>query len=166
MISFLRQKSEKYHMSIHAVLGVMSGLAIKSIYPESNLNKMLALGFLANILPDIDHLFYFLWYGAKSDYTRTVKKYIADREIKALVAYLKRNHKYNTGIYSHNLMTLLFVLLLFWLAGLTRDSPSLSVVFLSWSLHYMYDIVEDFLFFKEINPNWFLRFNIKRKNEN
>ncbi|OGC68973.1 hypothetical protein A2415_04205 [candidate division WWE3 bacterium RIFOXYC1_FULL_39_7] len=150
-------------MTIHVALGILCAYIIKSVYPEASSAKLLFLGVLANLLPDADHILYFTWYGAKSDYTKIVRQYFRTKQIRTLVNFIKQNHKNNTGIYSHNLLTVAIVLGSFWVLGITRDSPSLSVFFMSWSIHYIYDIFEDLLFFKSLNPNWFFRFNSVRK---
>jgi membrane-bound metal-dependent hydrolase YbcI (DUF457 family) len=146
-------------MQVHIALGVLSAYAIHSYFPEASMPRLIALGIIGNLLPDIDHIFFLFWYGATTEYAKTIKKYIRSRELRNAAAFMKLNHKLNTSIYSHNVISLVLAFLLFWYLGDKRDSAALSVFFLSWCTHYLYDILEDFLFFKKINPNWFLKFN-------
>jgi hypothetical protein len=47
---------------------------------------------------------------------------------------------------------------------LRKNRIYIATFFLSVTVHFLYDIVEDLLFFKKLNPNWFLHFNRKNKN--
>ncbi len=158
-IGGLRRRSEAYHIQIHLLIGILCGFFIHEIYPESSLLRLLLLGLLASLLPDMDHLFYIFWYGRRSEYAKEIKKFLKATEVRNALRFMKFNHKMNTGLYSHNLVAVFVAFLLFWYLGEKHDSASLSVFFISWALHYVYDIFEDIIFFKKPNSNWFLKFN-------
>lgn len=75
--------------------------------------------------------------------------------------YLKVNHKKNTGLYSHNILSVIVALYLFQYYVRIKDMPVFSVLALAWFMHYIFDLAEDILFMKKVNSNWFLKFNKK-----
>src|SRR3989344_1364986 len=154
-IHFLRRKSANYHMPIHVILGIFAAYFTSAHYPDYPKNTLILYGITGNLLPDIDHIFYIFLYAKHSDYSKKVKNYLKTNQFNKLFKFLKNNHKHNTGIYSHNFISLAISVTLFWNFGFIRNDPASSVFFLSWSIHYLYDLSEDILFFKRLNPNWY-----------
>ncbi|OGC46151.1 hypothetical protein A2V49_01820 [candidate division WWE3 bacterium RBG_19FT_COMBO_34_6] len=159
LIRALKVKSETYHMHVHALLGLLTSLIIYKIYEGSDFSNLMILGVAANILPDIDHLFFIFIYGSKTDYSKVIKKYLRKHQLKTLVTFIKQNHKLNTSVYSHNIATVLLVCIGYMYFGYSKDNPYFSTFFLSWMIHYLYDIFEDLMFFGKLNRNWLLKFD-------
>ncbi len=151
--------SEQYHMIIHILLGIISGLIFANINNIQPLT-LISIGIIGNILPDIDHLLYIFIYGRNSEYAQFIKDFLGQKQYKNIVNFCKNNHKFNTGLYSHNILTTILVILITY-KTFNFNNYLTATFFFSWSLHYLYDIVEDLLFFGKLNKNWFLKFDKK-----
>lgn len=152
--------SEKFHMSIHVLWGIIIALVIKKFIVDVSLFLLLLTGILGSLLPDFDHVLYIFIYGRKSEYSRFIRHFISQKQLKKTFWFCKNNHKLNTGLYSHNILTMILVLILS-INAITIKNYFLTTFFLAWSMHYLYDIFEDLLFFGKINKNWFLKFDKK-----
>jgi hypothetical protein len=155
----LRNRSENYHMLIHVLCGFICAYITIDYFPEVSHTKLNIIGVLGSLSPDIDHVMYWFFYGKKSQYSQIVRNFLRQRQFKNLSKFLKLNHKTLTGLYFHNFLTLFLSISLCLYYGFVREHPLLLVFFMSWSLHYIFDLSEDLLFFKRINPNWYFRFN-------
>ncbi len=153
--------SEKHHMLIHLLFGIFSLAIIYFLDPNVDLYKAGFLAVLFSFLPDIDHLFFIFIYGHRTDYASKIRAFLGKKEFKKVINFCKTNHKDNTQIYSHNFVSLFLTLLFFYYFFANRQ-VYWSVVFLSWSMHYIFDLLEDLLFFSKVNPNWWLKFGEKR----
>ncbi|MFC1700441.1 metal-dependent hydrolase, partial [Patescibacteria group bacterium] len=142
----LKSKSETLHLLIHIFLGVASALLVNKLFPASDVRGLIGLGVIGNTLPDLDHVIYFLTYGKKTEYSTMVKNLLSAKRISELRKFLKQNHKYLTGLYSHTLLSPVITSLLS-LYFFRKSESYLLALFLSFSAHFIYDIVEDFLFF-------------------
>jgi len=152
--------SEKFHMSIHILWGVIIALTIKKFLADISLFLLLTVGVLGSLLPDFDHVLYIFIYGRKSEYSRFIRQFISQKQLKKTFWFCKNNHKLNTGLYSHNILTMIVILMLS-INSIISKNYLLATFFLAWSIHYLYDIFEDLLFFGKINKNWFLKFDKK-----
>ena len=159
LIGGLRRKSESYHMLIHIFLGVFCGVSMWHVFPGSPLLKLMAIGAIGGILPDFDHILFIFLYGRKSEFAKIVKGFLKKHKIRNAITFIKVNHKYNTAVYSHNMVSVLLAFSLFYYLYTVKDNASMSAFFLSWFVHYTFDIFEDVLFFKKVNPNWLLKFS-------
>ena len=158
-VRYLRKKSEAYHMLIHVLLGIICAFVTKSFFPQSQLSFLILYGVLGNLLPDVDHFLFFLLYGRHTEYSKSVKSLFRKKQFRRLWKFISINHKAQTGLYSHNIISIILAGLAFWYFEAIRDRPSLTAFFLSWTTHYIFDIFEDLLFFKTLNPNWYMKFN-------
>ena len=157
------QKSQTYHILIHILFGIMAALIVSKQFDNENLVLLLIMGFFGNTLPDIDHIIYFFTYGRDSEYSQIIKLFIKERHFREIKNFLRDNHKYLTGLYSHTLISpviSIFLTYFFFKKGLIYP----ATFFFSVSIHFMYDILEDILFFGKLNPNWYMKFNNKNKN--
>ena len=92
-------------------------------------------------------------YGKKDPYSKLVKSLFANRQWRLLWYTIDKGHKYNTNLATHNYFTILFLTGLSALAYFFEWQS--AVVFLgAMVLHYVFDIVDDFLILGSINPNW------------
>ncbi len=160
----LRAKSETYHMQVHIIIGLICGLFMGHLFPEAPLIKLISVSIIGSVLPDFDHLLFIFIYGRKTDFARIIKGFLRKYKIKSAISFIRVNHKYNTSVYSHNMLSVILAFWLFYYLYTVQDKASMSTFFLSWFAHYVFDIFEDVLFFKKINPNWWLKFskNVKR----
>jgi len=143
-------------MTIHILLGVLCGVIIGRVFNITNLWVLILIGIFGNLIPDIDHVIYFFTYGKKSEYSEIIGELLSKRQISEIRKYIKRNHKYLTGLYSHTLISPIVTSLLSYYF-FTRGEVYLLTLTLSISAHFIYDILEDFLFFGKLNKNWYLR---------
>ncbi len=148
-------------MVIHALFGIICGYIVHNIFVNVNLGNLIFWGVSGSLLPDIDHFLYFYVYGRKDVYSKVVRAYIKDKNFRKLLLFWRFNHKKNGALYSHNILSLIIALYMFGYFVQIKDMPTLSVVALAWFSHYAFDIFEDFLFMKHLNPNWYLKFNKK-----
>jgi hypothetical protein len=154
--------TEAQHGYFHLMFGCLAfivGYLWEPVYFSQHPLQLAALCLLGTFIPDIDHLLYYYGYGRKKDYAIMCRAYLRKRDFKGFFKYVKGNHKQNTGIYSHNFGSV-FLAAFFTLYELNkRDNIYMSTFFLAWTFHYVFDILEDFLFFKRPNKNWFFIFN-------
>jgi len=155
----LKRKSEHYHMLIHVLLGLICAIIVMHAFPDADKTKLIMIGVFGNLVPDLDHFLFLFIYGRKSDYAKIVRGHLRLKQFRSAANFIKNNHKNNTGIYSHNILSLMISIFLAWYLGESRDRAGFYVFFASWSSHYLFDMVEDILFFKKLNPNWFMKFN-------
>jgi membrane-bound metal-dependent hydrolase YbcI (DUF457 family) len=159
----LMDVSEKHHECGHILFGLIAAGITKTIYTQVPIIKLLPLAILMSLLPDIDHILYFFWYGKSAEYSKKIKKILKKKGLRAAIEMCKKEHKKQTGIYSHNLLLAILLGLISFIKLTGQKNPYTSVLLLSWAFHYVYDVLEDLLFFGKLNPNWFLKFNEKSR---
>lgn len=150
---------ETYTEIVHILFGVITGIIVYFLFPDSELDFIMLVSVLGAILPDIDHIFSIFIYNRKTDYSKTVRRFLNDKQFRKWAHFTKVNHKNNTGIYSHNIFAMLFVFIIALLFMFRYESASWSAFFLAWFSHYLWDILEDLIFFSKLNSNWTLKFN-------
>jgi len=157
------EKSQAYHVIIHILFGVLCALVVSKHFENENLFLLILSGFLGNTLPDVDHIIYYFTYGRDSEYSQIIKLFIKERHFREIKNFLRDNHKFLTGLYSHTLLSpILSTFLTYFFFN--RNHIYIATFFLSVTVHFFYDIFEDLLFFKKLNPNWYFKFNRKNKN--
>ena len=157
------EKSQTYHIFIHLLFGLLCAVTISKYFADKNISILIIFSLFGSMVPDIDHVVYYFTYGKDSEYSRIIKMFVKERDFKDIKQFLRDNHKYLTGLYSHTLISpavSIFLTYLFF----QKQSIYFATLFFSISVHFIYDILEDLLFFGKLNPNWFLRFNKKNKN--
>jgi hypothetical protein len=163
LVSALRRKGEYYHMLVHVLLGLGCAYAVMSFFPTADRGRLITVGILGNLVPDVDHVLFWFLYGRKSDYAKILKTHLKLKQFRMAARFIKDNHKNNTGLYSHNILSLMLSIFLAWYLGESKDRAGFYVFFMSWSSHYIFDMFEDILFFKKLNSNWFMKFNRVKK---
>lgn len=148
--------SERFHGELHLSLGLLVAVVIYYLL-GGNLFHLLLVSAVASFLPDIDHLFYLFIYGRKSRYATEAREILIKGGVIKYIEYCKINHKENTEIKSHNLLVVL-VLTLVSMLFYAKGEPLWSAFFISNTLHFVFDVFEDLLFFGKLNGNWWLRF--------
>ncbi len=153
--------SEQRHGTFHLLFGLIAFLTgyftQKEFFENHNILILFAV-LIGSFIPDLDHLLYQFGYGRKKEYAADCRKFIKNMDFRGYLNYVKANHKHNTNIYSHNIGSLVIAFLLSMYALHTFNNIYYSMFFLAWTFHYIYDILEDILFFKKPNKNWFFVF--------
>lgn len=158
--TILVQLMEKHHEYFHLGFGILSLLISIIIFPSTNFVMMFLLAVFASFLPDADHLFFIFLYGRQTEYATQVRHHLFSSGLPSAIEYVRQNHKKNNFILSHNILTPLLSFGLF-LYFQSNNSAYLSVFWLSFTAHFVFDIIEDYLALGRLNPNWFLRFSSK-----
>jgi len=151
----------KYHMAVHVLLAILTALFIKEIFPFANFIKILAVSIFGSLIPDTDHLIYFYTYGKRTTYAQQAVAFIKKFDIRGFMNFVKNNHKLNHGLLSHNIGSFFLASLFFFVFTLDPDRFTAATFAMSVMLHFLYDIVEDFIFFGKLNPNWLFKFHRK-----
>ncbi len=160
----LSRVSHRFHPLIHVVLGIVCGLAVSYFSRHPSFLLLPFLGIAGSVIPDIDHLFYMYIYGRKTEYSKLLRTHIKNRELRELAKFAAANHKLNTGVYSHNLISVLITAVFFSYFAFGQDNYNAAAFALGMLSHYIYDIFEDWLLLGRINPNWFLLFKREKIN--
>jgi hypothetical protein len=152
----LKKFTEKFHMFIHVFLGfVVYVIFLNKVMDPISLMVVCVIG---SVIADLDHIIYYFTYGRNSDYSKIAKGFLCSFQFKAWAKFCKENHKSITSLYSHNILvpiTFLILTPIFFSNGYI-----LCAAFcLSFSFHFIFDLLDDLLFFGRLNPNWVLKFN-------
>lgn len=140
------------HEFYHILLGLIWAWFLRETWGEFNIGWIF-LSIFGSLLPDIDHLLYFLGYGRDDEYARRVKEFIKDRQWRAVTMFIETGHKENTNLFSHNIYVMLFFISFSLLAFLV-DWKSGIILFGAIVIHYLFDIIDDLLILGSLNSNW------------
>lgn len=140
------------HEFYHVLLGLAWAWFLRERWQEFN-PRYVWWSIFASLLPDADHLLYFILYGKRDWYSKTVRSFLQSGEWRNLVVFLEHGHKNQTDLASHN----------FYVMAILFGSALLSS-FVEWQLgvilfgamfiHYVFDIVDDLFMMGHINANW------------
>ena len=140
------------HMAYHVMLGLLWVWFLRELWGELHVSWIVA-GALGSIVPDLDHIQYFLSYGKNDSYTKQIFSYIRHGEWRMLFRFVATGHKHNTSLQYHNV----YVLALFMVSTMAAASVDwqMGVVLLgAISSHYIFDMADDIVQLGGINPNW------------
>jgi hypothetical protein len=140
------------HMGYHIMLGLLWAWFLRERWGEFN-PKWIMTAVVGSVLPDIDHLNYFLGYGRHDTYTQHIFGLIKTKQWRNLTKFIAVGHKTNTSLAYHNVyMVGVFI----GIAGLASlfDWEAGVVLFGAIVSHYLFDILDDFLKLGEMNANW------------
>lgn len=140
------------HEFYHILLGLVWSWFLRETWNEFNIGWIL-LAVFGSLLPDIDHFYYFFTYGKQASYTRDIINFIKTHQWRNLVIYIENGHKYNTSLSSHNYYMVLIMLGLSMLSFFI-DWKFGVILFGSIVIHYIFDVVDDFIQLGVVNPNW------------
>ena len=146
--------SEDFHTLIHLTWGVWAFLVVDfCVNWQLNFITGISVALVASIVPDIDHFLFILGYGKGTEYARKARTAYRNHGVQGFAEYCKKNHKNNVGLWSHNYWVgVLLLPILTWAS--MKDHSLMTVFVLAWIFHYIFDMLEDMLFFGKINPNW------------
>jgi hypothetical protein len=140
------------HELFHALLGIAWAWFLREQWGELNY-KWVFLSIFGSLLPDAEHLYYFVAFRTKDSYALQVVRALKKREWRFLTVFIEKGHKHNTNLALHNIY---IILLLFFIASicLMFDWNSWVVFIGAMIIHYLFDIVDDILTLGRVNPNW------------
>jgi hypothetical protein len=140
------------HMAYHVMLGLMWVWVLREWWGVFN-PVWVVVGAVGSVLPDIDHIHYFLTYGRKDSYTKEIFSLLKHRHWRRLFQFIATGHKHNTSLTFHNVYVaaIFFVgtglaTVLNWQAGVVLFGAIVS--------HYLLDMADDIVQLGEMNPNW------------
>lgn len=146
------------HEITHLIIGyIFYTIAVKTYFPDSISWFLLFFCLFGSLFPDIDHLLYFFIYGKKKEYAMIVKLIFHQNGFREMYKYIKHNHKKQTYLISHNLLTVIFLGLITWSSFVDRNIYIFTFVG-AMITHFLADMVDDLIYLGGLNPNWYLRF--------
>jgi len=140
------------HELYHALLGLAWAWLLREVWGEFSF-RWVFFAILGSLLPDADHLFYFVTYGKRDEYAASIKKLLGTKQWRNLTVFIEQGHKYNTDLMYHNIYFIALLLATTFLCFLF-DWKSWVVLFGAMIIHYIFDILDDFVTLGYINPNW------------
>lgn len=140
------------HMAYHVMLGLLWSWFLRERWGEFN-PKWIASAVIGSVLPDIDHIIYFLGYGRSDIYTQRIFSYIRNHEWRNLFSFVSTGHKTNTNLTYHNIYVMVILMIGAALASLF-DWQVGVVLFGAMVSHYLFDLADDVVQLGGINPNW------------
>ncbi len=140
------------HEFYHVLLGLAWAWVLREVWGNLNL-KWILLSVFGSLLPDTEHLFFFLSYGKKDKYTQMIRVFLKNHEWRVLAVFMEHGHKRNTKLAFHN-MYVIILLLVIVTAAILYDWNSWVVVIGAMIIHYIFDIFDDIVTLGRINPNW------------
>jgi hypothetical protein len=140
------------HMAYHVMLGLLWAWYLRERWGEFN-PVWIFTSVVGSVLPDIDHLNYFLGYGRTDTYTQQIFGFIRRHEWRNLFYFISTGHKNNTSLMYHNIYIVTLLALLAVIASFV-DWQMGVVLFGAMVSHYLFDIADDIVQLGGINPNW------------
>jgi hypothetical protein len=140
------------HVLYHILLGMVFSWILRELWKEFNW-KWILLAAIASLSPDIEHFYYFFGYGKKESYTQELVRLVRERKWRMLAYTISHGHKNNTQLIYHNIYTVLVFLGLS-LTSFLYDFKIGIIIFGSISIHYIFDIFDDYMILGYLNPNW------------
>jgi len=140
------------HYLYHITLGLLWAWFLRERWNMFSM-KWLWTAVAGSIIPDIDHMVYFLTYGKHDWYNQQIRKFLRTHQWRNLTVFMANGHKYNTSLVSHNYFVMAF---LFGLSVLSSffDWEVGVVLFGAMLIHYLFDIFDDLVILGSVNPNW------------
>lgn len=140
------------HELYHILLGLVWAWFLRELWQEFNF-RWVVLAIFGSLLPDAEHILYFLSYGKSDTYTKDIVDYIKKRQWRVLTAFIETGHKYNTNLAYHNFYTVC-ILGFCIVCAFVFDWRSLIVFIGAMVIHYLFDIADDIVTLGYINENW------------
>jgi len=149
------------HELYHALLGVAWAWLLREIWGEFQI-KWLLLSVWASLLPDVEHLLYWIRWGKKDPYVTQIKAFLKSHQWRLLTVHIERGHKEVTELSYHNVYIVLFLFILTFIFFLF-DWNAWVVIGGAMVIHYIFDIFDDFVTLGYLNSNWKRWGNGKRR---
>lgn len=140
------------HEFYHVLLGLLWAWFLREQWNEFN-PRWIYLAVFGSLLPDGDHLLYFLTWGKREMYGRQALSYLKKRQWRNLTVYLENGHKEQNNLASHNYYFMAMLLGIALLSSLYQWQVGI-ILFGAMLIHYIFDITDDLFMLGGINPNW------------
>jgi hypothetical protein len=140
------------HEFYHALLGVAWAWILREWWGQFNI-IWVSLSIFGSLLPDAEHLYYFIAHRSNDAYALQVIKTLRKREWRLLTLFIEKGHKRNTNLAFHNIYVIFFLFLVATLCAI-NDWNSWVIVIGAMIIHYLFDIVDDIITLGYVNPNW------------
>jgi hypothetical protein len=152
------QYCQSYHGLIHFLFGLLAIVLVPpQVIKDTSFVVLVAVAVVGAFFPDLDHLLFYFTYGRHTHYATKARTLLLRGQWQQYLDFVLTNHKSNHFILSHNLAT---PVICYGISTIST-SPLWQVFFLSCTLHFYFDIAEDFLALGRLNPNWYFRFSSK-----
>ena len=99
------------HMAYHVMLGLLWAWFLRERWGEFNAIWIFT-AVVGSILPDGEHLYYFVGYGRTDTYAKEIFLLIKNHHWRQLFHYIATGHKHNTSLAYHNIYTVGILLLI------------------------------------------------------
>lgn len=149
------------HVLTHLCFGIGWFLFLKYFYPELPM-RYFYVALFASLLPDVEHIYYLLVKQPSSHYTKQIIKLMKNGSIVELFRFVEKKHKHETFLPFHHIITPILALIGCAIA-IHVDRMGTAVFFGAFTLHYIFDIVEDIVVLRRLNPNWTASITIKHR---
>lgn len=140
------------HLFYHVLLGLVWAWYLRERWGELNA-RWIWWSLFGSLVPDLDHLFYFLSWGKHDWYTQEIKNLFRSRQWREGALFISKGHKHNTNLALHNYYTVAILLGLSLLSSLYEWHLGV-ILFGAMIIHYLFDIADDLLTLGSVNPNW------------
>lgn len=140
------------HEFYHILLGLAWAWFLRERWGEFNA-RWIWWSLVGSLLPDADHLFYFLFYGRADVYTLQVRQFLKSRQWRNLATFIENGHKNQTGLASHNYY-FMAILLSFALLSSFISWETGVILFGAMVIHYAFDVADDLMMLGRVNDNW------------
>lgn len=140
------------HMAYHVMMGLLWAWFLRELWGEFN-PKWIVTSVIGSLLPDIEHIVYFLGYGRKESYSQTVRRLIRGHHWREVFRFISTGHKKNTSLAYHNIYTVVG-LIAFSVVAWKVDWQVGVVLFGAMVGHYIFDIIDDIVQLGRLNANW------------
>jgi hypothetical protein len=140
------------HEFYHALLGIAWAWIIREWWGEFNI-KWIIISVFGSLLPDIEHLYYFIAHRTNDGYALQVIRALREHEWRLLTLFIEKGHKRNTNLAFHNIYVIFFLFLMATLC-VVFDWNSWVVLIGAMIIHYLFDIADDIITLGYLNPNW------------
>lgn len=140
------------HVLTHLLIGVGWFFLLEYFYPGLP-TQYFYLALFASLLPDLEHIYFLLVKKPTSRYTKEIMHLIQQGKMVELFRFVEKKHKYETFLPFHHIITPLVALIGCGIA-IHIDRFGTAVFWGAFTLHYVFDIVEDVVLLGKLNPNW------------
>lgn len=140
------------HMAYHVLLGLLWAWFLRERWGEFNA-VWICMSVFGSLLPDAEHIYYFLGYGRQDAYATSVLELLRGHHWRRLFLFVATEHKHNTSLAYHNIYTVI----IFIVVGLLASFFDWQVgVILCGAMvsHYLFDMLDDMFLLGALNPNW------------
>jgi len=139
-------------MVYHVMIGLLWAWFLRELWGQFNVRWVITAA-VGSILPDIDHIYYFLGYGKRDSYAQQIFSYIRASEWRHLFYFVATGHKHLTSLSYHNIYTVVFFIISAAAASFF-DWQVGVVLFGAMVSHYIFDMTDDVIQLGYINSNW------------